>query len=148
MSKVTVTEKDRELISVLSENARENTAAIARRLGLSRSTVQAKIDRLEEGGVIRGYGVRLSDEYRKGLVRAHILVTIAPKTLNRITGELGELPEVQAVYSVSGNFDLIVEVAAESISELDRVIDLIGEIKGVERTLSSVILSTRIERQA
>ncbi len=146
MSKVTVTDKDRELIAVLSENARENTAAIARRLGLSRSTVQAKIDRLEEGGVIRGYGVRLSDEYRKGLIRAHILVTIAPKTLNRITSELGGLAEVQAVYSVSGNFDLIVEVAAESISELDRVIDFIGEIKGVERTLSSVILSTRIER--
>lgn len=146
MSRTTVTDKDRELIAVLSENARENTAAIARHLGLSRSTVQAKIDRLEQGGIIKGYGVRLSDEYLKGLVRAHILVTIAPKTLNRITGELGGLHEVQAVYSVSGNFDLIVEVAAESISELDRVIDFIGEIKGVERTLSSVILSTRIER--
>lgn len=143
---MTVTDKDRELIAVLAENARENTAAIARRLGVSRSTVQAKIDRLEQGGVIRGYGVRLSEDYQKGLVRAHILVTIAPKTLNRITQELAGVPEVRAVYSVSGNFDLIVLVAAESISELDRVIDLIGEIRGVERTLSSVILSTRIDR--
>ena len=146
MSKITITDKDRELISVLSENARETTAAIARRLNLSRSTVQSKIDRLEEGGVIRGYGLRLSDDYEKGLVRAHILVTIGPKTLPRITAELASLPEVQSVHSVSGNFDLIVMVAAESISELDRVIDFIGEIKGVERTLSSVILSTRVQR--
>jgi DNA-binding Lrp family transcriptional regulator len=146
MNKTTVTDKDRELIAILSENARENTAAIARRLGLSRSTVQARIERLEAGGVIRGYGIRLSEEYLSDLVKAHILVTIGPKTLNRITAELSGLPEVQAVYSVSGSFDLIVMVAARSISELDRVIDLIGEIKGVERTLSSVILSTRMER--
>lgn len=146
MSKVTISDKDRELIAVLAENARENTAAIARRLGLSRSTVQSKIDRLEEGGIIKGYGIRLSDDYEKGLVRAHILVTIGAKTLPRITAELANLPEVQSVHSVSGNFDLIVMVAAESISELDRVIDFIGEIKGVERTLSSVILSTRVQR--
>ena len=146
MSRMTITDKDRDLIAVLSENAREHTASIARKLGLSRSTVQAKIERLESTGVIRGYGVRLSDEYEQGLVKAHILVTIGPKTLQRITAELGELPEVRSVHSVSGSFDLIVMVAAESISELDRVIDAIGLIKGVERTLSSVILSTRLER--
>lgn len=146
MSISTITDKDRELIALLSENAREHTASIARKLGLSRTTVQARIERLESAGIIKGYGLRLSDDYEQGLVKAHILVTIAPKTLPRITAELSELREVRALHSVSGNFDLIVVVAAESISELDRVIDFIGEIKGVERTLSSVILSTRIER--
>ena len=74
----TLNPKDRELLAILSENAREQTATIARKLGLSRTTVQAKIERLERDGVITGYGVRLSDEYEGGMVKAHVLITIAP----------------------------------------------------------------------
>lgn len=146
MSNVTLNAKDRELLAILSENAREQTAAIARKLGLSRTTVQAKIERLEREGVITGYGVRLSDAYESGMVKAHVLITIAPKTLSRITTELHAISEVKALHSVSGSFDLIAIVAAASIAELDHLIDRIGEIDGVERTLSSIILSTRILR--
>ncbi|PTM96202.1 Lrp/AsnC family transcriptional regulator [Mycoplana dimorpha] len=142
----TLNPKDRELLAILSENAREQTATIARRLGLSRTTVQAKIERLEREGVITGYGVRLSDEYEGGMVKAHVLITIAPKTLSRITTELHAITEVRALHSVSGTFDLIAIVAAASIAELDDLIDRIGAIEGVERTLSSIILSTRISR--
>ena len=137
---------DRDLLSLLAENARASTATIARRLGLSRTTVQAKIERLERDGVIAGYGVRLSDAYESGLVRAHVLITIAPKTLARITAELNAILEVKTLHSVSGTFDLIAVVQAASIAELDHLIDRIGEIDGVERTLSSIILSTRIAR--
>ncbi len=138
--------KDRELLAILSENAREQTATIARRLGLSRTTVQAKIDRLERDGVIAGYGVKLSDAYESGMVKAHVLITIAPKTLARITTELHAISAVRTLHSVSGSFDLIAVVEATSIAELDHLIDRIGEIEGVERTLSSIILSTRIRR--
>ncbi|WP_312412857.1 Lrp/AsnC family transcriptional regulator [Shinella sp.] len=138
--------KDRELLAILSENAREQTATIARRLGLSRTTVQAKIDRLERDGVIAGYGVKLSDAYESGMVKAHVLITIAPKTLARITTELHAISAVRTLHSVSGSFDLIAVVEAASIAELDHLIDRIGEIEGVERTLSSIILSTRIRR--
>jgi DNA-binding Lrp family transcriptional regulator len=138
--------KDRELLAILSENAREQTATIARRLGLSRTTVQAKIDRLERDGVIAGYGVKLSDAYESGMVKAHVLITIAPKTLARITTELHAISAVRTLHSVSGSFDLIAIVEATSIAELDHLIDRIGEIDGVERTLSSIILSTRIRR--
>lgn len=146
MSISTLGAKDRELLAILSENAREQTATIARRLGLSRTTVQAKIDRLERDGVIAGYGVKLSDAYESGMVKAHVLITIAPKTLARITTELHAIPAVRTLHSVSGSFDLIAIVEATSIAELDHLIDRIGEIEGVERTLSSIILSTRIRR--
>ena len=139
-------DKDRDLLALLSENARMPTAVLARRLGLSRSTVQAKIERLERDGVIAGYGVRLSDAYETGLVRAHILITLAAKALGGVTRELQALPHVRSVYSVSGSFDLIAIVAARSISELDQIIDAIGAIEGVDKTLSSIILSTRIDR--
>ena len=146
MDKPTLNAGDRDLLALLAENARASTATIARRLGLSRTTVQAKIERLERDGVIAGYGVRLSDAYESGLVRAHVLITIAPKTLARITAELNAILEVKTLHSVSGTFDLIAVVQAASIAELDHLIDRIGEIDGVERTLSSIILSTRIAR--
>ncbi|ASY64536.1 Transcriptional regulator, AsnC family [Sinorhizobium sojae CCBAU 05684] len=141
-----VSDKDRELLAILSDNARMPTATLARRLGLSRTTVQARIERLERDGVIAGYGVRLSENYEKGLVKAHMLITIAPRALNRVTPELAAIREIRTLHSVSGSFDLIAIVAASSIGELDLLIDRIGEIEGVEKTLSSIILSTRIDR--
>jgi DNA-binding Lrp family transcriptional regulator len=137
---------DRRLIAMLRENARAPTAVLARRLGLSRTTVQARLERLERSGVVSGYGVRLSEEVERGLIRAHVLVTILPKTAPRIEAELRAIPEVRTLHSVSGSFDLIAIVEAASIGELDRLIDRIGALEGVEKTLSSIILSTRIER--
>ncbi|WP_442579164.1 Lrp/AsnC family transcriptional regulator [Mesorhizobium sp. ASY16-5R] len=143
---MTTTEKDRQLLALLSENARASTSELARRLGLSRTTVQARIERLEREGVVVGYGVRLSDEFERNIVKAHVLITAGPKAVARVTAELAAIPEVRTLHSVSGSFDLIAIVAAQSISELDLLIDRIGELDGVERTLSSIILSTRINR--
>ena len=139
-------DRDRQLIAMLRENARIPTAELARRLGLSRTTVQARLERLERGGVIAGYSVRLADEVERGLIRAHVLVTILPRTAPRIEAELRAMPEVRTLHSVSGSFDLIAIVEAASIGELDKLIDRIGTLEGVEKTLSSIILSTRIER--
>ncbi|MDX8455281.1 Lrp/AsnC family transcriptional regulator [Mesorhizobium sp. VK9D] len=141
-----ISDKDRQLLALLSENARAPTAVIARKLNLSRTTVQARIERLEQEGVIAGYGVRLSDSYEHGLVRAHVMIVLKTKALGRVVQMLRALPEVMSVHSVSGGFDLIAEVAATSISELDRTIDVIGEVEGVEKTQSSIILSTRFKR--
>ena len=138
--------KDRELLALLGENARLPVATLAKKLSLSRTTVQARLERLEREGVIAGYGVRLSDAYASGLIRAHILITIAPKALAQVTSALDKMQAVTALHSVSGSFDLIALIAAPSISELDQVIDRIGAIDGVDRTLSSIILSTRIAR--
>lgn len=143
---MTISPKDRQLLMALAENARTPTAVLARRLGLSRTTVQTRLDRLEQEGVIAGYGVRLSDSYEHGLVRAHVMIVLKTKALGKVVQALRALPEVMSVHSVSGGFDLIAEVAASSISELDRTIDVIGDVDGVEKTQSSIILSTRFQR--
>lgn len=141
-----LSEKDRELLAVLGENARMPIATLAKRLSLSRTTVQARLERLEREGVIAGYAVRLTEAYASSLVRAHILITIAPKALAQVTKSLEKLQAVTTLHSVSGSFDLIAIIVAPSISELDTMIDEIGNIEGVERTLSSIVLSTRISR--
>jgi DNA-binding Lrp family transcriptional regulator len=141
-----ISDKDRALLALLSDNARMPVAELARKLGLSRTTVQARIERLETDGVIAGYGIKLSESYLSGLVRAHVLITIAPKALAGVTAALAAIKEVTTLHSVSGTFDLIAILAAPSIADLDRLLDHIGALDGVERTLSSVILSTRISR--
>lgn len=141
-----LTAKDRELLALLSENARMPVVTLAGQLRLSRTTVQARLERLERAGVIAGYSVRLSEEYSSSLIRAHILVTIAPKTMAQVMSALEKLREVTALHSVSGSFDLIAIISAPSIAELDRLVETIRVIEGVERTLSSIILATHISR--
>ncbi|MFB2551238.1 Lrp/AsnC family transcriptional regulator [Ensifer soli] len=143
---MTITDKDRALLDLLGENARMPTATLARRLGLSRTTVQARLERLERDGVIAGYGVRLSDTAEAALVKAHVLITLAPRALGEVTAALKAIAAIRSLHSVSGSFDLIAVVHAGSVGELDMLIDRIGTLAGVERTLSSIILSTRFSR--
>ena len=137
---------DRALIALLRENARAPTDDLARRLGLSRTTVQSRIERLERQRVIAGYTISVPDEHESSLVRAHVMITLVPKQSAAIEAALRRIPELRVLHSVSGPFDMIAIVAAQSIGELDTLIDRIGALDGVERTTSAIVLSTRIER--
>ena len=146
MTKTALDATDQKLLSLLRENARTSTAELARGLGLSRTTVQSRIERLERGGVVAGYTVKLSDEVEAGLVRTYVLITLAPRQTLVIQAALRGIPAVRTLHSVSGPFDLLAILAAGSIGELDAVIDRIGQMDGVERTMSAIVLSTRFER--
>ena len=146
MSADLLDDTDRALLGLLRENARASTAELARRLELSRTTVQSRIERLERRRVIAGYTVSVADEVEAGLVRAHVLITLAPRASGVIEAALRKIAQVRVLHSVSGPFDLIAIVAAASIGELDALIDRIGRLEGVERTTSAIVLSTRIER--
>ena len=141
-----ISKADELLLSLLREDARASTAEIARRLGLSRTTVQNRITRLEQEGVIRGYTVRVDDELERNRIRAHILITLRPKQMPSVVKTLQAMPEVRVLYSISGGFDLIAQAVAASVGEMDVLTDAIGAIDGVERTTTSIILSTKFER--
>jgi DNA-binding Lrp family transcriptional regulator len=146
MESIPIDDTDRALLALLRENARMSTAELARRLGVSRTTVQSRLQRLERRRAIVGYTVVVPDEAEAALVRAHILITLAPKQAAAIDAALRRIPEVRTLHSVSGPFDLIAVVAAASIGELDALIDRIGALEGVERTTSAIVLATRIQR--
>lgn len=137
---------DRQLLLALRENARTPVAELARRLGRSRTTVQSRIARLEKSGVIGGYALRLGSGYAQGEVSAHLMLMVAPKALRTVEAALRRLPDVRALHAVSGRYDLIAVITAATVSELDELIDRIGELPGVERTTSSILLSTKFER--
>ena len=86
------------------------------------------------------------DAMQRGLIRAHVLITLLPKVTPRIEAELRAIPEVRTLHSVSGSYDLIAIGAVSGVGEMDVLTDRIGAIDGVERTTSSVVLSTKFER--
>ena len=137
---------DRALLALLRDDARASTTELARKLKLSRTTVQSRMERLQRQRVIAGFTITVPDELEADLVRAHVLITLAPKRSGAIETALRKIPEVRVLHSVSGPFDLIAIVAAASIGELDGLIDRIGALDGVERTTSAIVLSTRIQR--
>lgn len=135
-----------KLLAALRENGRASTAELARLVGRSRTSVQSRIQRLERQGVILGYTVHLAPAHGPGAVRAHVMIKVGPKEARAVTAQLRAIAQVRLLHSVSGDADLIAVAAAATVAEMDEVIDRIGAIAGVERTTSSIILSTKIDR--
>jgi DNA-binding Lrp family transcriptional regulator len=90
--------------------------------------------------------VVLAPEHDLGAVRAHVMIKVGPKEVRAVTAALQAIPQVRLLHSVSGDVDLIAVAATASVAEMDEVIDRIGALDGVERTTSSIILSTKFDR--
>ncbi len=137
---------DRQMLNLLAANARIPVATLAKRLGVARSTVQARLERLEVNGTIAGYTLRLGDTARAQRVHATVLLTIEPRSTPQILTRLKTLPEVTLAHTTTGRFDLIVGLATRTTEDLDRVLDTIGMIPGIRSSESLVHLSTKIDR--
>lgn len=143
---MTIDALDEALIALLREDARMAVSELARRLQVARTTVAARIERLERQGVIAGYTLRLSEDHERGRIRALVLIKVASRANAAATAALRRLREVTELHSISGEYDLAAVVSAASVQALDAAIDTIGETEGVERTASSVILATKFQR--
>ncbi len=141
-----LTSAESKLLALLRQNARASVADLARQLGLARATVQERLRRLEEGGVIEGYTVRLDPNYARSRVTAHTLVRIDAKKAEGLYSKLKKMPSVSGIYALSGEYDALVVLQADTTSELDEALDTIGRYEGVERTQTSVVLSVKYER--
>ena len=137
---------DRELITLLQANARESTAELARQLGVARTTVVARLARLQRDGVIVGYTVRLGLDAQRPQVRAHVGISVQARRGATVVARLQAIPELLQLSSVSGEFDYIAILCADNTARLDALLDEIGDIEGVLRTTSSVVLALRIDR--
>ena len=146
MVETTKSDGDEQLIVLLRENARLSTAALARRLGVARSTVQSRLERLERSGVIRGYTVELGPAARARQVQAHAMIAVEPQQQAAVERKLRAMPAVAALLTVSGSYDLIAMLAAESTEALDAALDELRACSGVKATTTSIVLSRRFER--
>jgi DNA-binding Lrp family transcriptional regulator len=137
---------DRELIALLQANARESAATLARRLGTARTTVLARLSRLEREGVIAGYTVRLAQDVLNQGLQAFVGLTLQPKAGREVESRLERMPEVRQLCAVSGEFDYVALLRAESAVRMNALLDEIRNLEGVIKTTTSVALAWKIDR--
>lgn len=137
---------DRELLALLQANARESITTLGKKLGVARTTAIARMERLQRSGVITGYSVRLNQATLEKSLQAYVGLSVEPRAGREVLKRLAKMPEIKLVCSVSGEFDYVAWIRAESPNALDRLLDEIGETEGVSKTTTSVVLAERINR--
>ena len=139
-------ETDNKILALLMDDARMAVTLMAKKVGMARTTVIARINNLEKHGVITGYGVRLNQGLFQPAVRAYVGITIDPHHATTLVKTLQQMPEVETLCAVSGSVDYMLTLRCPSTSALDKLLDQIGATQGVRQTSTSIILTKRIDR--
>lgn len=134
---------DQRLIAALRHNARASLSDLAAQLGLSRTTVRARIERLQSRGDIVGFTVVLKGDAQTDPVRGLMMIGIEGRGADRIRRQLQGMPEVRALHSTNGRWDLIAEIGTETLESFDDVLARIRRYDGVAHSETSLLLSTR-----
>jgi DNA-binding Lrp family transcriptional regulator len=143
-----ITEADQKLLTLLRHNGRRSISDLAQELGLSRATVRARIERLERNGDIVGYTVVLRADAVSMPVRGITMIEVEGRAAARVTDTLGGFVEVTAVHTTNGKWDLIVELGAASLADLDAVLRRIRLIPGVTGSETNLLLATPMTTKA
>ncbi|MDO9361570.1 MAG: Lrp/AsnC family transcriptional regulator [Sphingopyxis sp.] len=143
---INLDEVDERLLTLLRDDARQTIAQLAKELGISRGQIYSRLARLEEENVVAGYTVRLGNAFAASRVRAHMMIKTLPRFHREVEQALAAFALVQAIHAISGEYDIIAMLEAEDGAQLNELIDEIGLLDGVERTTTSVILATKVER--
>ncbi len=134
---------DQRLIAELRRDGRATLSELAERLGMSRATVRARMERLAARGEIAGFTVVTRGDVTATPVRGLMMIGIEGRGTERILARLAGLPAVQAVHSTNGKWDLIAEIGTETLVELDEVIGQIRRFEGVTTSETNLLLTTR-----
>ena len=134
---------DRQLISLLRDNARTPIATLAKQLGVARGTVQNRLAKLEAEGIIVGYTVRLRPQVEQHHIRAFMTVAVEGNRTETVMRELRGNPNVVALHTTNGRWDLVAELRTDNLEEFDRVLRQIGLMPGIASTETSLLLSSQ-----
>ncbi|MCK0094524.1 Lrp/AsnC family transcriptional regulator [Yoonia sp. F2084L] len=136
-------ELDGHLIAALKRNGRASLSELAAQLGVTRSTVRVRLDKLVQGGEIAGFTVLTRSDVRPDAVRGLMMLEIAGRGAEKTMKQLQRMPEVQAVHSTNGTWDLIAEIGTKTLEQFDQVLFAIRRLDGVTRSETNLLLSTR-----
>jgi len=132
---------DRQLIVALKDDARAPITKLASILGLSRATVQARLDRLLASGVILGFSVRTAAE-EKGAVRALMMITVEGLSTTTVIKRLRGFPQIEALHTTNGAWDIVAEIRTADLPALDGVLRQIRDIGNILNSQTSILLSS------
>ncbi|MFC0281129.1 Lrp/AsnC family transcriptional regulator [Falsigemmobacter intermedius] len=134
---------DQKILAELRRDGRASLSDLAARLSLSRATLRQRIERMSSRGDIAGFTVLTRHEVTEAPVRALMMIGIEGRGGARILARLSGLPHIQAVHSTNGTWDIIAEIGAATLQELDDVIHRVREIEGIIRSETNLLLTTR-----
>lgn len=133
---------DYRLIALLRSDSRTPVAVLARELGVNRSTVTSRIDRLVDNGVIEGFTIRVSGDLEHDSVQGVMLVATENSRSHEIVRELRGYPELEQLHSTTGTWDLVLQIRARNLSEFDLVLERVRAIPGVRTTQTNLLFSS------
>ncbi len=144
-------EKDLEILDLLQRNCKTTTKEIARKIGSPITTVFAKMRRMEELGVIKGYKAILDGRKLGRATTAFILASVTyrqpglEKSLSQreIAQKISGFPEVQEVHIITGDWDILIKVKEKDVDEIGKfVIDKLRTVEGIQKTLTCMVFET------
>lgn len=133
---------DHRMLALLREDGRAPVSKLAAILRVSRTTVQARLDRLLESGAVFGFTVRVREDHDDGAIRAVMMIEVAGKSTSSIIKRLRGLPELQALHTTNGTWDLVADIRAANLRDFDRVLHDVRAIEGVLNSETSILLSS------
>lgn len=142
LTKPVFDDHDRMLISLLRHDGRAPVAKLAQIMGVSRGTVQTRLDRLLASGALLGFTARVREDYDDGAVHAVMMIEVAGRNTSQVISRLRGLPELHRLHTTSGKWDLVAEIVVENLTEFDRILREVRLVDGVMNSETSILLSS------
>lgn len=133
---------DRRIIAHLRADGRASLSKVADVLGIARGTVQSRLERLLETGTLLGFTARVREDHALSAIRAVMMIEVVGKSTTQVIRKLRGMPEIYALHTTNGNWDLVADIRSDSLSEFDRVLREIRMIDGVSNSETSLLLSS------
>jgi DNA-binding Lrp family transcriptional regulator len=133
---------DRALIAALKTDARASITTLAAQIGVSRATVQTRLDRLTRGGTIRRFTIEAGAEADPDRIKAVMLIELEGPTKRSVVRALRRLPEITSLHSTNGAWDLVAQIETDSLPSFDRVLNAVRDIQGVQNSETCLLLDS------
>lgn len=135
---------DQQLIALLRQDARISISQLAKKLNIARATVQHRMDKLKQQGIITGFTVLLSNQVdAQQQVRAIMSIALDGNCAPKVKAQLQLMPSVVAIHSTNGRWDLVIELETDTLAKFDQTLGAIRNIIGIKQTETSILLSSR-----
>ena len=134
--------KDRKLLGLLRQNSRLPISSLAMHLNVSRATVQNRINRLTDSGIIQGFSIRLKTDADRSRIRSITLIQARARQSKEVIKILTGLPQIHALHSTNGSWDIVAELFTENLEEFDETLNFIQNIDGVAKTETNLLLTS------
>ncbi|WP_412058121.1 Lrp/AsnC family transcriptional regulator [Bartonella sp. DGB2] len=134
---------DQKLLQLLRVDARRSISDLALELGVARATVRARLSKLEKNRFILGYSVITHADMDSDPIRGIAMIAVDRHNAERIASQLSGWPEVQAIHTTNGRFDLILELGVQTIIEFDDILRRIRLIPNIIASETHLLLTTQ-----